>query len=254
MSGRQSVKASPDVVIGILTVQSHDVYAPIDPESSLSYVTPYVATSFGIEQEHLHESFYVSTPIGESITAIRVYRDCVVIVRGRDTMVDLIKLGMIDFNVLMEMDWLYSCFVKLDCRTRIMRLEFPKKPVVEWEGNNVMPKGRFISYLKAMKMTRKGCIYHLVRVADTTFEVPTLESVPIVNEFLGVFPNKLHGIPLDREIDFRIDVMPGTQPISIPPYRMVGIIKIAEGITEGFAREGFHLTECVALGRTCPLC
>lgn len=51
MSGRQSAEASPDVVTGILTVQSHDVYALIDPGSTLSYVTPYVAMEFGIEME-----------------------------------------------------------------------------------------------------------------------------------------------------------------------------------------------------------
>ncbi|XP_070035366.1 uncharacterized protein [Nicotiana tomentosiformis] len=51
MSVRQSVEASPDVVTGILTIQSHDVYALIDPGSTLSDVTPYVAIEFGIEPE-----------------------------------------------------------------------------------------------------------------------------------------------------------------------------------------------------------
>ncbi|XP_070046806.1 uncharacterized protein [Nicotiana tomentosiformis] len=55
---------------------------------------------------------------------------------------------------------------------------------------------------------------------DTTAEVPTLESVPIVNEFPDVFSDMLPGILPDREIDFGIDMMPGTQPISIPLYRM----------------------------------
>ncbi|XP_070042705.1 uncharacterized protein [Nicotiana tomentosiformis] len=62
MSGRQSVEASLDVVTGMLTVQSHDVYALIDPGSTLSYVTPYVAMEYGIEPEQLHESFSISTP------------------------------------------------------------------------------------------------------------------------------------------------------------------------------------------------
>ncbi|XP_070041042.1 uncharacterized protein [Nicotiana tomentosiformis] len=204
MSVRQSVEASPDVVTGILAIQSHDVYALIDPGSSLSYVTPYVATSFRIQLEQLHESFFVSTLVGKSIMAARVCRDYVVKVRGRDTMADLIDLGMIDFDVIMGMDWLYSCFAKLDCRTRILRLEFHNELIVEWEGNNVTPKGRFISYLKATKMIRKGYIYHLVRFTDTTTEVPTLESVPIVNEFPDVIPDELPGIPPNR------DVMTGT--------------------------------------------
>ncbi|XP_070040251.1 uncharacterized protein [Nicotiana tomentosiformis] len=140
-------------------------------------------------------------------------------------MADLIELGMIDFYVIMGMDWLYSCFAKLDCRTRIMRLEFPNEPTIKWEGNNVIPKGRFISYLKATKMIRKGYIYHLVRVTDTTAEVPTLESVPIVNDFPDVFSDELPGIPPDREIDFGIDMMPGHvfsgEEIKVDPQKIV---------------------------------
>ncbi|XP_070010153.1 uncharacterized protein [Nicotiana sylvestris] len=63
MSGLQTAEASPDVVTCILTVQSHDVYALIDPGSTLSYVTPFVAIGFGIESNQLHEPFLVSTPV-----------------------------------------------------------------------------------------------------------------------------------------------------------------------------------------------
>ena len=47
-----------------------------------------------------------------------------------------------------------------------------------------------------------------------------LESIPVVSEFSEVFPTDLPGLPPDRDIDFCIDVEPGTRPISIPPYRM----------------------------------
>ena len=41
-----------------------------------------------------------------------------------------------------------------------------------------------------------------------------------MNEFPDVFPEELPGLPPEREIDFAIDVLPDTKPISIPPYRM----------------------------------
>ncbi|XP_070053995.1 uncharacterized protein [Nicotiana tomentosiformis] len=135
-------------------------------------------------------------------------------------MADLVELRMVDFDVIMGIDWLYSCFAKLDCQTRTVRLEFPNESVIEWKGDAVVPKGRFISYLKSTKIINKGCIYHLVRVTDTDVEAPTLESVPVVNEFLEVFLDKFPGIPPDMEIDFGINVMPVTQLISILPYRM----------------------------------
>ncbi|XP_070054333.1 uncharacterized protein [Nicotiana tomentosiformis] len=93
-------EASPDVVTGILSVQSPDVYALIDPGSTLSYITPYIAMEFGIEPEQLHESFSVSTAVGKFILAMRVYRDCVVTLHGRDTMADLTELKIVDFDVV----------------------------------------------------------------------------------------------------------------------------------------------------------
>ena len=43
-------------------------------------------------------------------------------------------------------------------------------------------------------------------------------KVPVVKEYLDIFPEDLSGLPLDREIVFTIDLIPSTKPISIPPY------------------------------------
>nr|XP_009800237.1 PREDICTED: uncharacterized protein LOC104246173 [Nicotiana sylvestris] len=55
---------------------------------------------------------------------------------------------------------------------------------------------------------------------DIDKEPVSLQSVPIVNEFPTVFLDELPRIPPERENDFAIDLLPDTQPISIPPYRM----------------------------------
>ena len=57
-------------------------------------------------------------------------------------------------------------------------------------------------------------------VRDTKVETGAVKKVLVVCEFPDVFPEELPGLPPDREIEFCIDVVPGTDPISMPPYRM----------------------------------
>jgi hypothetical protein len=47
-----------------------------------------------------------------------------------------------------------------------------------------------------------------------------LEDIPVVNEFMDVFPQELPGMPPDRELEFTIDLKPGMAPISQAPYKM----------------------------------
>ena len=57
-------------------------------------------------------------------------------------------------------------------------------------------------------------------MVDTRKETLKLNDIPVVREFSDVFPKDLPGIPIDREIEFSIDLLPGTSPISKAPYRM----------------------------------
>ena len=47
-----------------------------------------------------------------------------------------------------------------------------------------------------------------------------MDEIPVVREFLDVFSDDIAGLPLGREVEFTIDLIPRTEPISIPPYRM----------------------------------
>ncbi|XP_070024936.1 uncharacterized protein [Nicotiana sylvestris] len=51
-------------------------------------------------------------------------------------------------------------------------------------------------------------------------ESPTIQSILVVNEFPDIFSDELSGLPQEREIEFAIDLLPDTHPISIPPNRM----------------------------------
>ena len=50
--------------------------------------------------------------------------------------------------------------------------------------------------------------------------MPDLEDVPVVRDFPDVFPEELPGVPPDRDVEFVIDLIPGTVPIARRPYKM----------------------------------
>ncbi|MDX7384661.1 hypothetical protein, partial [Enterobacter hormaechei] len=64
-------------------------------------------------------------------------------------------------------------------------------------------------------MVEKGCLSYLAFVRDVSAETPVIYYVPVVCDFPDVFPADLPSMPPDRDIDFSIDLVPGTQPISI---------------------------------------
>ncbi|KAF3642720.1 putative aspartic proteinase-like protein 2-like isoform X2 [Capsicum annuum] len=74
-------------------------------------------------------------------------------------------------------------------------------------------------------------------------------QIPIVNEFLNVFLDDLPGVPMDREIEFGIDLVTKTHPISIPPYRMSSteLRELKEQLEDHLDKGFIHPNEIVKL-------
>ena len=121
LQARQDQEGSHDVVTGMLRVFHLDVYALLDPRATLSFVTLCIAVNFGVSPETLSEPFSVSTPVGDPVIARRVYRNCPVTVSQKVTSADLVELEMVDFDIILGIDWLHSCYALVDLRTRIIR-------------------------------------------------------------------------------------------------------------------------------------
>ena len=82
---------------------------------------------------------------------------------------------------------------------------------------------------------------------------PDLTSIPMVCEFPDVFPKDLPGLPPDREVEFSIELEPGTAPISRHPYRMapkeLAEMKkqLEELMDKGFIRPSSSPWGCLAI-------
>ena len=93
-------------------------------------------------------------------------------------------------------------------------------PAIEGEvlrilGNTSKASCPTISALKARRLLSSGCKGFLASILDPSKETElTPEDVPVVREYVSVFLRDLPGLPLDKEIVFSIELMPGTAPIS----------------------------------------
>ena len=121
---RQDQEDSPDVVTGTLRVFDLDVYALFDPGVTLSFVTPYITVKFDVSPEILSEPFSVSTPVGYPVIARQVYKNCPVTVSLKATSTDLVELEMVEFDIILDMDWLHSYYASVNYRTRIVQFQF----------------------------------------------------------------------------------------------------------------------------------
>ena len=94
----------------------------------------------------------------------------------------------------------------------------------------------------AGKMLRKSYPGYLAYAVEVRDDDMRLEDIPVVKEFQDVFPDDLLELPPDREIDFQIELAPGTEPISRAPYRMAPSelkelkMRMEEMINKGFVR------------------
>ena len=77
-----------------------------------------------------------------------------------------------------------------------------------------------ISALEAKRLLHKGCEAYLAHMIDTSASEVNLENVLVVCEFPNVFLDDLPRLPLDRELEFGIEVLPSSTPISILSYRI----------------------------------
>ncbi|XP_052490734.1 uncharacterized protein LOC128042996 [Gossypium raimondii] len=81
----------------------------------------------------------------------------------------------------------------------------------------------WLSLHEVVRLMRKGNKAFLAYIFDTRGSESKLDQLPVVGEFADVFSEELSSLPPDREVEFVIDVIPGTTLISVTPYHMTPV-------------------------------
>lgn len=148
---------------------------------------------------------------------------CPLVLGDLHTSVDLCIMPFGSYDIVLGMDWVGLHQAQIDCRSKKVQCVDDSRRTVEIVG---IQRPIFLCMIFTMQMKRcawKGCQLFAVRLRDVDEEVSTeelLQKHSILQEFAGVFPSEILGMPPRRDIEFWIDLVPGDEPISRAPYRM----------------------------------
>ncbi|XP_071933742.1 uncharacterized protein [Coffea arabica] len=163
----------------------------------------------------------VKTSTGNQyLIANEVYRNCEIWVGERKLLTDLVSLAIKGYDVILGMDWLARYHDQLDCKMKLVELCIPGEATLNLDVRGRLISSALISGIRVRKLLNSRGKGYLTFLINTFGDKVKLENVPVVKEFPNVFLEKLETLPPEREIVFKIDVAPGTAPISKMLYRM----------------------------------
>nr|GEU67797.1 putative reverse transcriptase domain-containing protein [Tanacetum cinerariifolium] len=147
--------------------------------------------------------------------------------RGHPFNIDLMPVELGSFDVIIGMDWLANHHAVIVCNEKIVRIPYGDEVlIVQGDRSDKGKKSKLsiISCAKTQKYIKRGCLIFLARITKKETEDKSkekrLEDVPIVRDFLKVFPEDLPGFLPMRQVEFQIDLVPGAAPVARAPYRL----------------------------------
>ncbi|KAL0536582.1 hypothetical protein IC582_025533 [Cucumis melo] len=239
---RQEAERAGTVVTGTLPILGHYAFVLFDSGSSHSFISSVFVQHVGLEVEPLGSVLSVSTPSGEVLLSKEQIKACRVEIANRMLDVTLLVLDMQDFDVILGMDWLSANHANIDCYGKEVVFNPPSEASFKFRGAGMVCIPKVISAMKASKLLSQGTWGILASVVDVREPEVSLSSEPVVREYPDVFPDELPGLPPPREVDFAIELEPGTAPISRTPYRMAPAelkelkVQLQELLDKGFIR------------------
>jgi hypothetical protein len=218
------------IMTGKFTIHYQPAVILFDSGATHSFINSKFGTKVGLDYYPTKGAYMIMTP-GGKISSNQICRNVLIQLGSSLVKTDLLVLELEGMDILLDMDWMTRHRVSLDISSRTVEIDSP------YQGTTVL-------YLSPRKCIN-SCAYAVEGIK--------LKDIPIVCEYPDVFPDDLPGMPPDRDIEFVIEVQPGTAPISKRPYRMPPnelaelIIQLQDLQDKGFIRPSASPWGCPAL-------
>jgi hypothetical protein len=149
------------------------------------------------EISHINTSYMISTPGGKIITKQLVINTPLNLA-GKVYYTRLIVLEGQRIDVILGMGWMKTQMALLNTVAQVVHLDSPDH----------------------RKVARQLSLPSIPTASVHNTTTKNVEDIPIVREFLDVFLEDLPGLPLDWDVEFTVELLPGMTPISRRPYKM----------------------------------
>ncbi|GJS61748.1 putative reverse transcriptase domain-containing protein [Tanacetum coccineum] len=221
--------ASPDsnVITGTFLLNNRYAKILFNTGADRSFVSNTFSALVNNTPTTLENHYDVELADGKIIGVNTIIRGCTLNFMNHPFNIDLMPVPLCSFDVIIGMDWLTKYHGVIICDEKIVRVPFGKEMLIfQGDGSNPRKESRLniISCSKAQEYLLKGCdvflAYITTKEAKDKSEEKRLEDVPIVRDFLEVFPEDFPGISPARQVEFQIDLVPGAAPVALVPYRL----------------------------------
>ncbi|GKE32446.1 putative reverse transcriptase domain-containing protein, partial [Tanacetum coccineum] len=217
--GAVDAQQDPKVVTGTFLLNNRYATALFDSGADKSFVSTNFSTLIDIEPVELDTCYEVELADGKVVSTNNVLIGCTLNLLNRSFPIDLMVIELGSFDVIIGMDWLSRYDAAILCGEKKVRIPLEGKTlVIEGDRNNSRLK--IVSCIKTRKYIEKGCELFLAQVTEQESKEKRLEDVPVIRDFPEVFPEELPRLPPPRQVEFRIDLIPGAAPVARAPYRL----------------------------------
>ncbi|XP_027174576.1 uncharacterized protein LOC113774219 [Coffea eugenioides] len=183
----------------------------IDPGATYSFINPDFMCGIDIKLVSLSYDLKVSTPPeNQCLITSMMYVDCEIWVGERKLLGNLISLAIQGYDVILGIDWLAKYDAQLDCKRNVVELRIPGEATLRLDVRGSLASSALISGIRVRKLLSRGAQEFLTFLINTLTDKLNIEDVPIVGEYPNVFPDELVNLPPEREIEFEINLLPGT--------------------------------------------
>ena len=120
-------------------------------------MSPVFALKSGWQASRMVIPLSVAIPLSDSLDTDVFLPGCPVLIEGRELSADLVLLDVIDFDVILGIDWLSQHYATVDCRRKVVIFRIPNDEKFKFVGDKSSAPQNLIFAITARKILRKGC-------------------------------------------------------------------------------------------------